>query len=180
MNPLDIIKKYYDPQSQLYNILVDHSQDVTNLALDFAAARPDLNLDVDFIREAAMLHDIGIFKCDAAGICCEGTEPYICHGFLGADIMRAEGYERHALVCERHTGLGLSLQYIIDNNLPLPHRDMQPVSLEEQVICFADKFFSKSHLGRKRSVEDTRSKLTKFGDVSRFDLWVDMFINKVK
>lgn len=175
MNPIDIISKFYSPGSDLYRILVDHSADVRDLALEFASRRPDLSIDLDFVSEAAMLHDIGIFKTDAAGIFCCGTEPYICHGYLGADLLRAEGLDRHALVCERHTGLGLSLQYIVENNLPVPHRDMRPVSIEEQVICFADKFFSKTHLGQKRSVELTRSKLTKFGDVSKFDEWVELF-----
>lgn len=77
---------------------------------------------------------------DAEGICCFGSYPYICHGYLGADLMRKEGFPRHALVCERHTGAGMSLQSIIDQQLPVPHRNMVPVSLEEQVICFADKF----------------------------------------
>ena len=65
--------------------------------------------------------------------------------------MRSEGYPRHALVCERHTGAGLSLEDIIAQNLPVPHRDMLPVSMEEQVVCFADKFYSKTHLEREKA-----------------------------
>ncbi len=67
--------------------------------------------------------------------------------------MRGEGYPRHALVCERHTGAGLSLEGIIAQDLPVPHREMVPVSLEEQVICFADKFYSKTHLEKEKSVK---------------------------
>ena len=51
---------------------------------------------------------------------------------------------RHALVCERHTGAGLSVEDIISQSLPLPHRDMLPLSIEEKLICYADKFYSKS------------------------------------
>ena len=177
MDPLQIITKYYTPGSELYEILVDHSKDVARLALEFASRRSDLNIDTDFVYQAAMLHDIGIFKTDAAGIACHGSFPYICHGYLGADLMRAEGLDRHALVCERHTGLGLSLDYIVNNDLPLPHRDMRPVSVEEQLICFADKFFSKSHLGVQRTPEVARQKLMKFGDVSNFDRWMKMFVD---
>ena len=36
------------------------------------------------------------------------------------------------------------MQDIIDQNLPLPHRDMTPQTTEEKLICYADKFFSKS------------------------------------
>ena len=78
--------------------------------------------------------------------------PYICHGYLGAELVRKEGFPKHALVCERHTGAGLSLQNIIQQDLPVPHREMTPVSLEEQIICFADKF-SKSKLDHEKELK---------------------------
>ncbi|MCQ2219502.1 MAG: HDIG domain-containing protein [Paludibacteraceae bacterium] len=178
MNPLEIIEKYYEKGGDAYHILVDHSVSVTELALKMAKNRMDLNPDLTFISEAAMLHDIGIFKTSASVLHCFGENPYICHGYLGADILRAEGYPLHALVCERHTGAGLSLAHIIKENLPLPHREMLPLSIEEQVVCFADKFFSKTHLGEEYSVEKARTKLLKFGDetIARFDAWCEMFL----
>ena len=142
MDALAIINKYYPEDNELKHILLAHSRSVADKALWIAGKHPELNLDKQFLEEAAMLHDIGIFMTDAEGICCFGSYPYICHGYLGADLMRKEGFPRHALVCERHTGAGMSLQSIIDQQLPVPHRNMVPVSLEEQVICFADKFFS--------------------------------------
>ena len=92
--------------------------------------------------------------------------------------MREEGYPRHALVCERHTGAGLSLEQILAQNLPIPHREMMPISLEEQVVCFADKFFSKTHLDREKSVEKARKSLAKYGEegVKRFDNWCNKFL----
>ena len=149
MDALAIINKYYPEDNELKHILLAHSRSVADKALWIAGKHPELNLDKQFLEEAAMLHDIGIFMTDAEGICCFGSYPYICHGYLGADLMRKEGFPRHALVCERHTGAGMSLQSIIDQQLPVPHRNMVPVSLEEQVICFADKFFSKTHLDRE-------------------------------
>jgi len=62
---------------------------------------------------------------------------------LGAEILKKEGLEKHALVCERHIGVGITLRDIKENNLPLPKRDMIPISIEEEIICLADKFFSK-------------------------------------
>ena len=149
MSPVTIIDKYYPEDNERKHILSVHSRLVAEKALWIADRHPELQLDKDFLYEAGMLHDIGIFLTDAPGIFCFGDQPYICHGYLGADLMRREGYPRHALVCERHTGAGLSLDDIIAQNLPVPHRDMLPVSLEEQVICFADKFYSKTHqIGR--------------------------------
>lgn len=180
MNPLDIIKKYYPESSEVYHILTVHSRSVADKALEIARRHPELNLDLTFIEEAAMLHDIGIFKCDADGIDCHGEAPYICHGYLGADLMRAEGYPRHALVCERHTGTGLSLRMIEEQNLPVPHRDMRPVSWEEQIICFADKFFSKTKLDKEKSPEKIHKSLSKYGEetVSQFDTWCKLFLGE--
>lgn len=178
MNPFDIIEKYYEKGGEAYNILVDHSASVTELAVRMALKRPDLNIDLGFVSEAAMLHDIGIFQTDAPVLHCFGANPYICHGYLGSEILQKEGLPRHALVCERHTGTGLSLKHIVENGLPLPQREMVPLSVEEQVICFADKFFSKTHLGEKYSVERARTKLEKFGEETlvRFDAWCEMFL----
>lgn len=180
MDPLEFIKKYYPEKSEAYHILTVHSRSVADKALEIARMHPELNLDLTFIEEAAMLHDIGIFKCDAEGIACHGQAPYICHGYLGAELMRAEGYPKHALVCERHTGTGLSLKMIEEQNLPVPHRDMRPVSWEEQIICFADKFFSKTKLDKEKSPEKIRKSLSKYGEetVSQFDAWCKLFLGE--
>lgn len=178
MSPVTIIDKYYPEDTERKHILSVHSRLVAEKALWIADRHPELQLDKDFLYEAGMLHDIGIFLTDAPGIFCFGDQPYICHGYLGADLMRREGYPRHALVCERHTGAGLSLDDIIAQNLPVPHRDMLPVSLEEQVICFADKFYSKTHLEREKSIEKARKSLSYFGNagLERFDCWCEQFL----
>jgi len=178
MKPIDIINKYYPEDNELKNILLVHSCSVANKALEIVDHHPELNLNRTFVEEAAWLHDIGIYLTHAPGIYCQGTHPYICHGYLGSDLLRSEGYPLHALVCERHTGAGVSLKDIIEQQLPIPHRDMLPVSLEEQVICFADKFFSKTHLDVEKSVEQARKTLLKFGEdgLSRFDQWCGVFL----
>ncbi|NDW10860.1 HDIG domain-containing metalloprotein [Dysgonomonas sp. 520] len=178
MEVVTLIEKYYQKDSKLYNILINHSSDVTQKALAIAKNHPELNIDTQFVSEAGMLHDVGIFLTHAPYIECFGDKPYMCHGILGAELMRNEGYPRHALVCERHTGAGLTEDEIVEQDLPLPHQDFMPVSIEEQVICFADCFFSKTHLGEEKSVEKVRSKLAKFGDRSAklFDEWCKMFL----
>ena len=178
MGALDLIDKYYPQDNELRNILLVHSRSVADKALRIADKHPELNLDATFLNEAAMLHDIGIFLTYAPGIQCLGKEPYICHGYLGAELVRKEGFPRHALVCERHTGAGLSLEEIIKRQLPVPHREMLPVSTEEQVICFADKFFSKTHLDREKSVQDARKSIARYGDegLRRFNNWCELFL----
>lgn len=180
MNPLDIIKKYYPVGSEAFQILLTHSRSVADKALSIARMHPEMNLDLTFIDEASMLHDIGIFKCNAPDIACYGEAEYICHGYLGSDLMREEGFPRHALVCERHTGTGISLKMIEERNLPLPQRDMQPVSMEEQLICFADKFYSKTKLEKEKSIDKVKQGLSKYGaeTVGRFDSWCKLFLGE--
>lgn len=178
MDPIEIIDKYYQEGSELRHILLTHSRSVADKAVQIADRHPELQADRTFLYEAAMLHDIGIFLTDADGICCFGDKPYICHGYLGADLMRAEGYPRHALVCERHTGAGLSLEQIVAQNLPVPHREMVPVSIEEQIVCFADKFYSKTKLVKEKTVEKARKSLERYGEagLKRFDRWCELFL----
>ena len=177
MNYQLLIDKYYPEDNELRHILINHSQSVARKALQIVSSHPELHLDAQFVEEAAMLHDLGIFRTDAPGIQCFGSEPYICHGRLGAEILRKEGYERHARVCERHTGAGITCKEIIAQGLPLPHQDFLPESLEEKVICYADKFFSKTHLDQEKSIEKAEKSLAKFGEdgVMRFREWERMF-----
>ena len=173
---LGIIKKYYTEGSDAYNLLVKHSTQVADLCMTLAG-HTSVEIDKIFTYEAAMLHDIGMFLTDAPPIFCFGDKPYICHGVLGRELMDSLGYPRHALVCERHTGTGLACDEVIAQNLPLPHRDMLPVSNEEKLVCYADNFFSKSKISDAKSPDEVRSQLKKYGEgtMSRFEALYRMF-----
>jgi uncharacterized protein len=139
-----IIEKYYPKDSESYRIYYTHCKAVTDLALEIAARNPSLNADIETLETAAMLHDIGVFMTDAPGICCYGVFPYISHGYLGRQLLEKEGLVDIAPTCERHIGTGITLEEIISLDLPLPHREMIPQTIEEKIICYADKFYSKS------------------------------------
>lgn len=179
MDPLDVIEKYYDPESKAYHFLVHHSRLVAKKAFEIAERARDLNPDVKFIEEAAMLHDIGIFYTNAPKIGCYGYKDYICHGYLGRELLEKEGLPRHALVCERHVGVGITAEEITSNNLPLPKRDMLPLTIEEKIICLADKFYSKSEhdLMHEKPLEMVRRIVNSYGEgkLSIFDEWLDIF-----
>lgn len=169
----NILKKYYDINSPGFDILIRHSQDVTRKAVKIASGIK--GVDVDFVAEASMLHDIGIYLTNAPDIGCNGKMPYICHGYLGREILEKEGLPRHALVSERHTGAGLSIDDIANNNLPVPLREMMPTSIEEIIICYADKFFSKNpkQFGHEKPYEKVLKEMSKFGPdkAERFRDW---------
>jgi len=170
---MKLINKYYQPGSKNFQRLVGHSAQVAELA-ESIAGRLAKSCDIDrqFVSEAAWLHDIGIFLTNARAIGCYGKEPYLAHGILGAELLNLEGLPQHALVCERHIGVGITTEDIRQQGLPLPLRDMTPQTLEEQIVAYADLFFSKHRTG-SRSAEAVRSKLASFdaGKVAIFDRW---------
>lgn len=172
-----LINKYYPEDNELKALFLRHSRDVRDLALKLCDRHPELKMNRQFIADAAMLHDIGIFRCDAPSIHCHGTEHYLRHGRIGAELMRAEGHEDIARVCERHTGAGLTKKEIEEQHLPLPLQDFLPETLEEQLVCYADKFYSKSKLDRKKTIAQAEKSIARFGQdgLSRFLEWERKF-----
>lgn len=165
-DPLKIISKYYVPGSTLYQILVKHSEAVAKAALKIASFNNHLQVDTVFLYEASLLHDIGIVMTDSPKIFCFGSYPYIAHGYLGRQILESEGLFKHALVAERHTGTGLTIEDVQNQNLPIPLRNYVPESIEEQIICFADKFFSKSSniLSQPKPLQKIEKSISKYGE----------------
>ncbi len=179
INPIEIIGEFYQPGTRGYDTLVHHCEQVTQKALETAQRVSHLEPDLDFIAEAAMLHDIGIFMTDAKMLGCNGEHPYLMHGTLGRKILDEKGLPDHALVSERHVGMGISAEDIVTHALPLPVRDMRPVSIEEQIICFADKFFSKNGNGSsgEKSIAVVLREIATYGSgqVKRFEGWLKLF-----
>jgi uncharacterized protein len=173
MDAAALLKKYFIDQSALA-IVLEHSRLVAARTREVAEtlAAP---VDLQFVEEAALLHDIGVSRVHAPKMFCYGSLPYICHGLAGREILEAEGLPRHALVCERHIGVGLTAEDIRQQKLPLPARDMVPLSLEEEIICFADLFYSKNpdSVAVMKSRDEVRASLGKFGGekITIFDRW---------
>lgn len=159
---------FYYPKGEnddLRHILLTHSKCVADMAVEVCRQHKELNADEDFVFAAAMLHDIGIVKCDADGIHCHGTEHYLRHGLLGGMMLRdySQDLNDYARVCERHTGTGLTADAIREQGLPLPPMDLRPQTIEEQIICYADKFFSKTKLDKQKTYEQALRSLERFG-----------------
>ncbi|MDE6424482.1 MAG: HDIG domain-containing protein [Muribaculaceae bacterium] len=158
-----IFNLFYKDNPELLSTVATHSECVARKALECLRIK-NIEADLEFVREAALLHDIGVVRCNAPAIFCYGDLPYICHGVEGSRMLSELGLERHALVCERHTGSGLTIDDIVRQNLPLPHRDMCPRSIEEKAICYADKFFSKSGvLTEEKPLDKVMRQMEKFG-----------------
>lgn len=174
-----LLRRHYGNGPEALGVLLAHSRCVADKALALADRIAHLGPDRDFLYEAAMLHDIGMIGTWAPGIGCRGEAPYIRHGVIGAAMLEKEGLSRHARVCERHTGAGLSAAEIIEAELPLPHRDLLPETLEEKIICYADKFFSKNpeSLTLEKTADQVRRLMARYGEsqLARFEALADLF-----
>lgn len=140
----ELIDKHYPPGTTRRVIYLRHCSQVAALAAEIAD-RKKLPLAAEDIHAAAMLHDVGIVMTDAPDIDCHGAAHYLLHGLLGARMIRESGLsESWARVAERHTGAGITNEEIDEQGLPLPHGDYMPETLLERLVCYADKFYSKS------------------------------------
>ncbi|MBI5846083.1 MAG: HD domain-containing protein [Deltaproteobacteria bacterium] len=179
MDPIDVIQNFYDKGSKSYRVLVEHSRQVADLAVNIAVRLQLSESSRTFIYEAAMLHDVGIIGTDAPKLGCFGDDPYIRHGVIGRAMLEGMGLDAHALVCERHVGLGITASEIALRKLPLPWREMAPLSLAEEIVCYADKFFSKNGNagGVKKSPEAIEESFRRYGveSLGRFALWRQRF-----
>lgn len=161
-----LYKKYYSDNPELRRIIRIHSEQVAKKAL-LICKEKKLKLDPKDVFCAAMLHDIGVVKCNAPDIHSFGTLPYLQHGIEGKKILEENGLYKYAEVCSRHTGSGITSEEIQQKNLPLPLMNFLPQTLLEKLICYADKFYSKSHdLKKEKSLDEVKEQMKKFGEDS--------------
>jgi len=175
----EIIDAYFPAGSEMRNYYLIHIENVTRKALAICDKNPHLQADRALVEAAAMLHDIGICRVYAPEIGCYGEAPYIQHGILGAKIVRQEGWNKIAPFCENHIGVGITKENVVNQRLALPKRNMTPQTIEQQIVTFSDKFFSKSqnYLTTPRSVEKICENLSKYGTekVKIFHQWCKLF-----
>ena len=118
----DLLKKLKVP----YNVR-RHSLKVAERALELAEKIKLREVDMDLIEIGSLLHDIG--RCKTHGF---------NHALIGAKLIREIGLsERLAKICETHILGGLDKEDA--KQVGLPERDFLPQTLEEKIICLADK-----------------------------------------
>ena len=121
----DLLKKLKVP----YNVR-RHSLKVADKALELAEKIKLREIDLDLIEIGGLLHDIG--RCKTHGF---------KHALIGAKIIRERGLsERLAKICETHILGGLDKEDA--KQVGLPERDFLPSTLEEKIICLADKYIA--------------------------------------
>ena len=107
-----------------------HSLKVAEKALEIAEKIDKEDIDTDLIEIGGLLHDIGRSK----------THDFN-HGIIGAKILKERGFsKRLSRICETHILGGLDKEDA--KKVGLPERDYLPLTLEEKIVCLADKHIS--------------------------------------
>jgi uncharacterized protein len=92
-----------------------------------AFQREGYQVNLQLVEVSGLLHDIGRAKTHSVN-----------HGLIGGEIARSMGLpDSVAKVIERHVGGGVPKEEA--KRLGWPARDFLPVTLEEKIVCYADK-----------------------------------------
>ncbi len=104
-----------------------HSLKVSDKALDLAEKITKNSINLELVEIGALLHDVGRSKTHG-----------FKHAIIGGKILRERGFpEELARICETHILGGLDKEEA--KKVGLPERDYLPLTLEEKIICLADK-----------------------------------------
>jgi uncharacterized protein len=120
-------------------------------------------IDADLVRAGCLLHDVGVYRLfDDAGRL--DFAQYVRHGVLGHELLAEAGYpEAICRFASRHTGVGLSRDDVIGQELPLPPADYVAETPEEQLVMYADKFHSKTTPPAFLTAETYAAQVRRFG-----------------
>jgi uncharacterized protein len=120
-----------------FKIILNHSRLVKKISVRIAnqIKNKGHKVDIHFIKSASLLHDIGRNRCPPSS----RINSHF-HGIAGAEILRMYRLERYARVCERHLGAGIGRKEA--KKLKFPKRVYVPTTIEEKIICYADKLAS--------------------------------------
>ena len=133
-----------------------HSEKVADKALEIASKITKTKLDKNLIEIGSILHDIGRTRIHG-----------FKHAYMGGKILRERGIsERLARICETHILGGLDKEDA--KSVGLPEKNFYPVTLEEKIVCLADKLTVKS---RQISVKKSISELIN----KRFQIWFNKY-----
>ncbi|RLF00545.1 MAG: TIGR00295 family protein [Thermoprotei archaeon] len=122
--------------------VIRHCLCVRDVAVELAERLAEKGYEVDtlLVEVGALLHDIG-----------RSVTHSVAHGVVGARIARELGLpEEVARIIERHVGAGITVDEA--ERVGLPPGDYVPETLEEKVVCYADKLVSGC---RRAGIEET-------------------------
>ncbi|MBY9007618.1 MAG: HDIG domain-containing protein [Candidatus Lokiarchaeota archaeon] len=134
----------------LADSIKQHSIKVAMKALEIVDKINTPNIDRKLVEIGGLLHDIGRSKT-------HGFD----HGLIGSQILKEIGLsQKLSRICETHMLGGLDINEA--KELELPEKNYLPTSLEEKIICLADKYLKGT---KEVSIDE------------RFEHWFDKYEN---
>lgn len=136
------LHKKHAQNKEIFDRVWDHSQIVKEIAVLICEKlkKNQIKVDTELVKIGALMHDIGVYKYL--------PNEYVKHGEIGYKILKEEQWgEQIARFSLVHIGVG------IGKNIP--------VTLEEEIVAYADNFHSKGET-RLFSHKEQREKLEKF------------------
>ena len=104
-----------------------HSEKVAIKAMQIANKIKKAQVNMNLVEIGALLHDVGRTKTHG-----------FKHALIGGKILRQKGFsEKLARICETHILGGLDKEDAKKFGLPI--KNYLPTTLEEKIICLADK-----------------------------------------
>jgi uncharacterized protein len=109
--------------------VIEHCKAVSKYAAKIARAymKKGFNVDIQLVEVSALLHDIGRSKTHT-----------VDHGIIGGEIAVSLGLPNSVVqIIQRHVGGGIPIEEA--KQLGWPPKDYLPRTLEEKIVCYADK-----------------------------------------
>lgn len=109
--------------------VIEHCEAVSRFAVRIAKAfhKKGFDVDVNLVEVSGLLHDIGRSKTHT-----------VDHGVVGGEIARSFDLPSSVVrIVERHVGGGIPKEEA--KRLGWPAKDYLPQTLEEKIVCYADK-----------------------------------------
>ncbi|MDX3070961.1 HD domain-containing protein [Streptomyces sp. MI02-7b] len=154
----------YAPSAEAFDLVFTHCEIVWSIAEQLMPASGVGAVDEELVRAGCLLHDIGVYRLfdDGGGL---DHAKYVRHGLLGHELLAAEGFsEALCRFCSCHTGVGLTAADVLRQGLPLPPADYVPVTREERLVMYADKFHTKASPPRFLSFPAYAEQAGRFGE----------------
>ncbi len=130
--------------------VIKHCKAVSELATEIANACKEkgLNVDLELVEIGALLHDIGRAKTHS-----------VHHAVIGAEMAKSIGMPETIIsIIKRHVGGGITEDEA--KKLGWPRDVYVPQTLEEKIVCYADKLINGSRrVPIERTIEEFSRKL---------------------
>jgi uncharacterized protein len=142
LKEIETLHKKYAPNDRLFDLVFTHCKIVRDIAVQIAIDKK-LSVNEELLITGALLHDIGTYAF-IEQFEKTGESKYYQHAVAGYQIVKNEGVpEDVCKIVQHHMRLGLTKEQIKYESLDIPLEDYSPVTTEEEVVMYADKFHSK-------------------------------------